>query len=97
MNPSATANYQSGQFTLEKRFTHGLQLQANYTWSHTIRLCGVWNDRIHQRRLRSGLRSLQPRQFVPDVPQVFIANFIYQTPSLAGWNGATKALWAAGR
>ncbi len=32
----ATANYQSGQFTLERRFAHGLQFTANYTYSHTI-------------------------------------------------------------
>ena len=31
----ATARYQSGQFTLEKRFNHGLQFTANYTYSHT--------------------------------------------------------------
>src|ERR1019366_3423429 len=31
-----TASYQSGQFTLEKRFDHGLQFTANYTYSHTI-------------------------------------------------------------
>ena len=88
---NGTSNYQSGQFTLEKRFAHGLQLQANYTYSKTIDYAaygttaftsGIYDPRcIPCNRANSFL----------DVPQVFIANFIYETPRLAGWNGATKA------
>ena len=29
-------SYNSGQFTLERRMSHGLQFTANYTYSHTI-------------------------------------------------------------
>ena len=86
-----TANYQSGQFTLEKRFTHGLQLQANYTWSHTFDYAAFGTTAF-----TSGVNDPvcvpcnRANSFL-SIPQVFIANFIYQTPSLAGWNGATKA------
>ena len=88
---NGNANYQSGQFTLEKRFAHGLQLQANYTYSHTIDYAAfgttAFTSGIYDPRC---LPCNRANSFL-DVPQVFVANFIYQTPSLAGWNGATKA------
>src|SRR5262249_32514041 len=32
----ATSSYQSGQFTVEKRFSNGLQFQSNYTFSKAL-------------------------------------------------------------
>jgi hypothetical protein len=89
---TGTSNYQSGQFTLEKRFSHGLQFSANYTYSHTI------DDAAYgSTAFTSGLydpRCLECNRSTSflSVPQVFVANFIYETPKLAGSNGATKAV-----
>ena len=94
---NGTASYQSGQFTLEKRFNHGLQFTANYTYSHVI------DDGYFGTGLSGGGIDIPTcatgnisdiscnrgnSQF--DLPQIFVMNFIYETPSLAGWNRATK-------
>ena len=68
-----------------------MQLQANYTWSHTFDYAAFGTTAF-----TSGVNDPvcvpcnRANSFL-SIPQVFIANFIYQTPSLAGWNGATKA------
>ena len=87
-----TSNYQSGQFTLERRLAHNLQLQANYTYSHTFDdyshastafSSGIWNPRCFPcNRANSDL----------DTPQRFVLNFVYETPSPAGWSGAMRNL-----
>ncbi len=83
-----TSSYNSGQFTLERRMSHGLQFTANYTYSHTIDIAGNNTKGLNNpiclicNRANSDL----------DIPQVFVANFIYQTPSLSGRNAATRAL-----
>ena len=87
-----TSNYQSGQFTLERRFSHGLQFQANYTYSKTIDFAAfgstAFSDGLNDTRCIACNRATS---FL-SIPHVFVANFIYQTPNLAGWNGATKAV-----
>jgi hypothetical protein len=85
-----TASYNSGQFTLERRMSHGLQFTANYTYSHTLDdstatpLGGNLDNPFCLRCNRSNSDL--------NFPQIFVMNFIYQTPTLAGWNGATSAL-----
>jgi hypothetical protein len=32
----AVSNYNGLNFTVQHRFSHGLQIQANYTWSHAL-------------------------------------------------------------
>lgn len=86
----ATANYQSGQFTLEKKFNRGLQFTANYTYSHTI------DEATTGTGINGGypndpgcLRCNRGNSYV-DIPQVFVANFVYETPAPAGWNRAAR-------
>ena len=85
-----TASYQSGQFTLERRFAHGLQFTANYTYSHTISWWDsdttAFNGALYNPRCP---RCNRGNSFA-DVPQIFVANFIYETPVLAGWNKGLK-------
>jgi len=85
---NGTANYQSGQFTLERRFAHGLQFQANYTYSKDIDetssgAVGIDNPLC--------VRCNRGNSWI-NTPQVFVANFIYETPSLSGWNASTRAV-----
>jgi hypothetical protein len=98
-----TANYQAAEFTLEKKFSNGLQFNANYTWSHTIdwyttattAFTGSIDD-PHCLRCNRANSSI-------DVPQVLNLNFVYQMPTikrsralnaaLGGWQ--VSGIWSA--
>ena len=92
VNSAGTASYQAGEFTLEKRFSSGLQFNANYTYAHAIDWYGISTTAF-----TSGIRD--PRclkcnrgNSALDVPQVLNLNFIYQTPTLKGWNRGVAAV-----
>lgn len=80
-------NYNGGQFTLERKFANGIQFQANYTRSKTIddgsSASLAWNgDGITNPfdiGFNRGISSL-------DVPQIFVANFVYESPALTRQN-----------
>src|SRR5208337_5330016 len=36
MESNSNSNYNSLQATLNKRFSHGLQMRLSYTWSHSL-------------------------------------------------------------
>lgn len=90
VNSNGTASYDSLQGTLDKRFSHGLTFSANYTFAHTI------DEAPYSTTAFTG--SVPNPRCIPcnrsnsalDVPQVFVANFIYQTPTLASWNFLTR-------
>ncbi len=83
------ANYQSGQFTLEKRMSHGLQFTANYTYSKTIdNAPAIQSSAFYNPYCEACRRGNSDLNF----PQIFVANFIYQTPSPSGWNSATRGI-----
>jgi len=86
---TTTSSYNSGQFTLEHRFSHGLQFTANYTYSKTIDDASAYQSSSfynpYCQICRRGNSDL-------NFPQIFVANFIYETPSLAGWNSGMKML-----
>jgi hypothetical protein len=76
------ANYNSLQAGIEKRLSHGLQAQSNFTWSKTFDLSfsgdpvfgfGVSDpsDPAHDR----GLSAL-------NFPFIWVSNFIYRVPEL---------------
>ena len=75
--------------SLTKRFTHGLQFQANYTWSKTI------DDTIDfasfQNWFRPDLLSSYRTVSVFDIPHIFTANAVYVTPFKPG-QGALSAI-----
>jgi hypothetical protein len=85
-----TASYQSGQFTLERKMSHGLQFTANYTYSHNIDIesTGLGIDTGVLQNIQC-IRCNRSNSYI-DVPQVFTANFVYETPTLAGWNEVEK-------
>jgi hypothetical protein len=86
----ATANYQSGQFTLERRMFHGLQFTANYTYAHNIDIESTGTG-INTGYLQNpGCVECNRGNSNISIPQTFVANFVYETPSLAGWNRAAK-------
>ncbi|HTD97111.1 MAG TPA: TonB-dependent receptor [Edaphobacter sp.] len=70
--PSANANYHSLQTVLEKRFSNGLQFNANYTWSKAMNYA---NDAAFARYPRA---SYGPND--TNRNHVFVFSSVYQLP-----------------
>lgn len=105
----ANSHYNGLQTTVEKRLGHGLQAQANYTWSHCI-------DTVSNGGLlpfsAGGILSPLPgnlqRNRGPcdyDVRHNFTASYVYAVPSTArgrlalalnGWQVSGSAFWHSG-
>ena len=68
--------------SLTKRYSSGLQFQANYTWSKAI------DDTIDFSSFQNWFRPSRLASFravsVFDVPHIFVANAVYTTPFKAG-------------
>jgi hypothetical protein len=75
--------------SLTRRFSHGLQFQANYTWSKTI------DDTIDFASFQNWFRPDMLSSFravsVFDIPHIFTANAVYVTPFKPG-QGALSAI-----
>jgi hypothetical protein len=79
-----TASYNSLQVGLEKRLSHNLQFQSNFTWSHTedtfsaasLSFSGTLPDpfNVHFNYGNSDL----------NIPFISVTNFVYTTPGLSG-------------
>jgi hypothetical protein len=88
----ATASYQSGQFTLEKRFSKGFQFQTNYTYSKsldsasigTLAFVGSVPDPFNMRNNR-GWSAFH-------FPHIFVNNFVWELPKLASWNPVARGV-----
>ena len=84
---AATASYHSLQATFERHFSHGFQLQSNFTWSKAIDIAASSNVSFgtpylpdpFDLRFNRGVSSL-------DVPVNSVTNFIYEMSSLKGKN-----------
>jgi TonB-dependent receptor-like protein len=68
--------------SLTKRYTHGLQFQANYTWSKSID--NVIDFASFQEWFRPSQLNLFRAVSVFDIPHNFVANAVYTTPFKAG-------------
>jgi hypothetical protein len=75
--------------SLTKRLSHGVQFQANYTWSKTI------DDTIDFASFQNWFRPDMISSFravsVFDIPHIFTANAVYTTPFKPG-HGALSAI-----
>ncbi len=96
----ANSSYNAFQLSVEKRFSHGLNISANYTWSKSI-------DQVSYQTDLCGINIINPYDLnafrsVSDfnVPHRFVLNYLYQLPSpkqglakalLGGWE--TSAIW----
>ena len=97
----ANSNYNSLQISAEKRFSHGLQFQAAYTWSKSIDNASSFENEINPTNYRLS-RSLS----YFDAPQRFVVSYYYQFPKLAiqgigdkllnGWNTSGILTFQAG-
>ncbi|MDQ1474229.1 MAG: hypothetical protein QOJ99_5709 [Bryobacterales bacterium] len=96
----ATSTYHALQLSLEKRFSHGFTVSANYTWSKSI-------DPVSYSTDLDTINVINPYNVnayraVSDfnVPQRFVLNYLWQLPSpkaglmrkaFGGWE--TSAIW----
>jgi hypothetical protein len=102
LNTGANSHYNGLQLTADKRLTHGLQFQVNYTWSHcmdTVSNGGFLP--FAAGAILSPLPGELGRQYGPcdyDVRDNFTAQYVYQLPgkSLRGWQVSGTAFWHSG-
>lgn len=96
----ANSNYNSLQLSVDKRFSHGFTIGANYTWSKSLDWASYLTD-------LDGINVINPFNFrayrgVSDfnVPHRMVLNYVWQLPSpsgrfahavLGGWE--TSGLW----
>jgi hypothetical protein len=78
--------------SLTKRYSHGLQFQANYTWSKTI------DDTIDfasfQNWFRPDILGSYRAISVFDIPHIFTANAVYTTPFKPGQGNVMSRILA---
>ncbi len=86
----ANSNYNSLQVSAEKRFSHGLQFQAAYTFSKSIDNASSFENSVNPLNYRLS-RSLS----YFDARNRFVFSYVYQFPkiSLQGFMGAVANGW----
>ena len=110
LNTGANSHYNGLQLTADKRLSHGLQVQANYTWSRCM-------DTVSNGGFlpfsAGGIISPLPgdlgRQYGPcdyDVRHNFTAQYVYQLPvkvrnrmlgyAMNGWQVSGSVFWHSG-
>jgi len=110
LNTGANSHYNGLQMTADKRLGHGIQVQANYTWSRcmdTVSNGGFLP--FAAGAILSPLPGELGRQYGPcdyDVRQNFTAQYVYQLPikfrnhmlarALNGWQVSGTAFWHSG-
>jgi hypothetical protein len=104
----ATASYNSLQVTLDQHAWHGLQVQSNFAWSHTIDITGTSNVSYGNPALGNPISAKWNRgNSGADVPWAWKTTMIYHAPSfkekgwlveetLGGWQLSGILTWQAG-
>ena len=110
LSTGANSHYNALQLTAEKRLTHGLQLQANYTWSRCMDTVSNGGFLAFS---AGGIISPLPgelgRQYGPcdyDVRHNLTAQYVYELPvktrnrmlgyAVNGWQVSGTAFWHSG-
>ena len=82
-----TVNYHSLQVGLEKKLSHNLQFQSNFTWAHTIDLTSSGNITFGNPALPNPFDIRYNRgDSVLNIPLISTTNFVYTTPNLRNSN-----------
>ncbi len=80
---NGNASYHALQVGLEKRISHNLQFQSNFTWSKTIDLAASGNIAFGSPELPNPFNLAFNRGVsYLNVPLISITNFVYTTPTL---------------
>jgi hypothetical protein len=102
---NGNSSYNSLQVQVDKRFSHGVTLTANYTWSRSIDevsyqtdLCGINVINPYDVRAYRGVSDF-------NVPHRFVLNYLWQLPSpkqgleralFGGWETTAILNWQSG-
>jgi len=84
VTPIANMHYDALQTTLKHQFAHGYQVMLAYTWSKTIGMANVNNEKSSAYIQTPAFYSLNRGLAPTDLPQNFQAVFIAQSPFGAG-------------
>jgi hypothetical protein len=87
----AASAYNSFQTSLEKRFSHGLQLQAAYTWSKSLDWASSFEETVNPFDYKAS-RSLS----LFNSAQRFVINYYWEfpVPKFSGFKGKVLDDWA---
>ena len=110
LNTGANSHYDGLQLTADKRLAHGIQIQANYTWSRCMDTDSNGGFLpFAAGAILSPLPGELGRQYGPcdyDVRQNLTAQYVYQLPinfrnhllgrALNGWQVSGTAFWHSG-
>jgi Carboxypeptidase regulatory-like domain/TonB-dependent Receptor Plug Domain len=82
---AGNSSYNALQATLTKRFTHGVSLSASYVWSKSMDISSIDPANItltlsNQNNIRADWARSDY-----DIPQVFVASYIWTTPPVHRW------------
>ncbi len=94
-SPLASSIYHAGSVSFTQNSRHGLTLNANYTYSHTIDdgTNEFHTSALNPRRAQDNFHLGQDRANSDlDVPQKFALSIMYQLPKTKSFNGITRAL-----
>ncbi|PYV26020.1 MAG: hypothetical protein DMG24_08015, partial [Acidobacteria bacterium] len=91
---SGNSNYSALQVVLDKRMSHGVELHANYVWSHSLDERSTWhsgattsNGASEGFSMDQALPGLDYGNSVFDVRHRFTTSFVWQLPWLNGQRG----------
>jgi hypothetical protein len=90
---NGTASYHALQFTVDKRTSHGLQFQSNFTWSKAIDDSSSGNISFSQiGNTLHDIFNITYDRGISDLnfPFIWVSNFVYTTPSLSHQKGLVK-------
>ncbi len=95
-NGMANSHYDSLQTTLKRRFSNGLQLQANYTWSKGIGLAGLGSDNDGALAINDpNFRALNRGVLGINIPQNFQFTGVWELPFGKGKAWASENRFAS--
>jgi hypothetical protein len=88
---NGTSDYHAFQLTVDKRISHGLQFQSNFTWSKAIDDTSSGNISFGSNSLADPF-NLAYNRGISDLnfPFIWVSNFVYSTPSLSNKDEAIK-------
>ena len=86
-----SSHYESAQFTVQKRYSHGISILANYTISKSIDFSSYGSVEGNQINTPQNYRdSRGPSDF--DMPQRLVVSGIVEHPQLKGWNALARGV-----
>jgi hypothetical protein len=87
LDSSATASFDALEVGFERKMSHGIQVQSNFTWSHTIDLASGANVSYGTPALPNPFNLKWNRgNSGQDMPWNWVTNFIYHAPSFKNRN-----------